>query len=138
MPGNCTLTLKCRATIDFDSQQKFVLFQTLLEPNISDILFINESYENLKKGKTPHVYVTITNPSNKDIVINKGDILGTLHSVSATIPVIYNKEINVNKISQESESNPSEKWQPVVELPELTEEQRKKVNDVLRNQCEVF
>ena len=29
-------------------------------------------------------------------------------------------------------------FQPIVDLPDLTEDQRKKVHDVLRNQCEVF
>ena len=84
------------------------------------------------KGKTPHIF--IANPSNKNIVIiNKGDILGTLHNVSATIPIIYKKEININQISQETELNSSEKWQPIVDLADLTKEQRKKVHDVLRN-----
>ena len=34
--------------------------------------------------------------------------------------------------------DPSEKWQPIKDLTDLTEEQRRKVHDVLRNQCEVF
>ena len=138
VPKRTTVPLKCKGNIKFDSKQKSVLFQPLLEPNISDILNINESYENLSKGKTPHLFITIANPSNKDIVINEGEILGTLHNVSATIPVTYKTEINVNKISQETELNPSEKWQPIVDLPYLTEEQRKKVHVVLRNQCEIF
>ena len=138
VPGNSTLRVNCRGNIEFDSKEKSVLFQPLLEPNISDILNVNESYKNLSKGKTPHIFKTIAYPSNKDIVINKEDILGTSHNVSATIPVIYKKETNVNKISQETVLNPSEKWQPIVDLPDLTEEQRKIVHDVLRNQCEVF
>ena len=138
VPKGTIVPLKCKGNIKFDSKQKSVLFQPLLEPNISDILNIHESYENLSKGKTPHLFITIANPSNKDIVINKREILGTLHNVSATTPVTYKTEINVNKISQETELNPSEKWQPIVDLPYLTEEQRKKVHVVLRNQCEVF
>ena len=134
VPGNGTVRVKCRGNIEFNSRQKSVLFQPLLEPNIRDILNINESYENLSKGKTPHIFITVANSTNKDIVINKGDILGTLHSVSVTIPVIYKKEININKISQETQVE----WQPIVDLPDLTEEQRKKVHDVLKNQCEVF
>ena len=98
VPGNITLRAKCRGNIEFDSKQKSVLFQPLLEPNISDILNINESYKNL--SKTPHIFITIANASNKDIKINKEDILGTLHNISATIPVIYKKETNVNQISQ--------------------------------------
>ena len=137
VPGNRTLRVQCRGNTEFDSKQKSVLFQPLLEPNISDILNNNESHENLSKGKTPHIFITIANLSNRDIAINKGDILGTLHNVSSTIPVIYKKEINFNQISQETELKPSEKWQPIVDLPDLTEEQRKKVH-VLRNQCEVF
>ena len=114
------------------------MFQPLLEKNISDILIINESYKNLSKSETLHIFITIANPSNKDIVTNKGDILGTLHNFSATIPVIYKKEINVNQISQETELNPGEKWKPIVDLPDLPREQRKKVHDALRNQCEVL
>ena len=114
------------------------MFQPILETNISDILNINKSYKNLSKGKTPHIFITILNPYNKDIIKNKGDILGTLHNVSATISVIYKKETNVNKISQGTELNTSVKWQPIVDLADLTEEQRKKVHDVLRTQCEVF
>ena len=114
------------------------MFQPILETNISDILNINKSYKNLSKGKTPHIFITIANPYNKDIIKNKGDILGTLHNVSATIPVIYKKETNVNKISQGTELNTSVKWQPIVDLADLTEEQRKKLHDVLRTQCEVF
>ena len=83
------IRVKCRGNIELDSKQKSVLFQPLIEPNISDILNINKLYENLSKGKTPHILITIANPSNKDIIMNKGDILGTLHNVLATIPVIY-------------------------------------------------
>ena len=48
--GNCTLRVKCKGNIEFDSKQNSDLFQPLLEPNVSDILNINESYENLSKG----------------------------------------------------------------------------------------
>ena len=78
--GNSTLRVKCRGNVEFDSKQKYVLFQPLLKPDISDILNINETCENLSKGKTPNIFITIANPSNKDIVINKTDILGTLHN----------------------------------------------------------
>ena len=83
VPGNSTLRVKCRGNIEFDSKQKSVLIQPLLEPNISDILSINESYKNLNKGKASLIFITIANPPNKDIAINKGDIFGTLHNVSA-------------------------------------------------------
>ena len=89
------------------------MFQPLLEPNISDVLNINKLYKKLSKSKTPHIFITIANPSNKDIFINKGDILVQL----------FIKEINVNNINQEAELNPSEKWQPIVYLRDLTKEQ---------------
>ena len=109
VPGNSALRVKCRRNIDFDSKQEPVLFQPLLEPNISDILNINKSYENFNKRKTPHIFITITNPSNKDSVINKGDILGTLHNVSATIPVIHKKRPTLIRLVRRQELNPSEK-----------------------------
>ena len=89
--GNSTLRVKCRGNIEFDSKQKSVLFQPLLGPNISDILNINKSYKNLSTGKTPHIFMTFANPCNKGIVTKKEYILGTLHKISTTIPVIYKK-----------------------------------------------
>ena len=97
-PGNSTLRVKYRGNIEFDSIQKSVLFQPLLERNVSDILNINESFENLSKDKTPHIFITMANPSNKDIAINKGDILVTLHNVSATIPVICKKILTLIRL----------------------------------------
>ena len=64
VPGNSTLWLKCRRKIEFDSKQKSALFQPLLEPNISDILNINELYQNWSEGKTPHIFISIANPCN--------------------------------------------------------------------------
>ena len=49
VPGNNTIRVKCRGNIEFDSKQKSVLFQPLLEPDISDNFNINELHKNLSK-----------------------------------------------------------------------------------------
>ena len=75
VPKGTIVPVKCKGNIKFDSKQKSVLFQPLLEPNINDVLNINKLYKKLSESKTPHIFITIANPSNKDILINKGDIL---------------------------------------------------------------
>ena len=63
--------------------------------------------------------------------------LGTLHNVSAVIPLPISNDIQINEISQEV-TNENGKWQPETELPALTEEQRARVRKLLFEQCEVF
>ena len=85
-------------------------------------------YKKLSESKTPHIFTTIANPSNKDILINKGDIL---------VQLFIKKRSMLIRLAR-WQLNPSEKWQPIVYLRDLTKEQRKKVYGVLRNQCKVF
>ena len=55
-PGNSTLRVKYRGNIEFDSIQKSVLFQPLLERNVSDILNINESFDSPQNTPYFHNY----------------------------------------------------------------------------------
>lgn len=129
--------VKCKANVEFEAKEKSLIFQPLVEPQVDEALEIKESYEVLKKGRTPHVFILISNLSDRDIVLRRGDVLGTLHNVSAVIPLPISKDIKVNEISQEAPKE-NEKWQPEIDLPDLTEEQQGKVKKVLFDQCEAF
>ena len=129
--------VKCKANVEFEAKEKSLIFQPLVEPQVDEALEIKESYEVLKKGRTKHVFILISNPSDRDIVLRRGDVLGTLHNVSAVIPLPIPTDIQVNEISQEV-TNENEKWQPKIDLPDLTEEQQARVKKLLYEQCEAF
>ena len=135
--SNSFVRVKCKANVEFEAKAKSLIFQPLLEPEVDEALEIKESYEVLKKGRTPHVFILIFNPSNRDIVLRRGDVLRTLHNVSAVIRLPISKDIQINEISQEV-TNENGKWQPETELPDLTEEQQARVKKLLFEQCKVF
>ena len=83
------------------SSNSFLRVKCNVEPEVDEALKIKESYEVLKKGRTPHVFILISNPSNRYIVLRRGDVLGTLHNVSVVIPLPISNDIQINEISQE-------------------------------------
>ena len=129
--------VNCKANVEFEAKEKSLISQPLVEPEVDEALEIKKSYEVLKKGRTPHVFTLISNPSKRDIFLRRGDVLGTLHNVSAVVPLPISKDIQINEISQEV-TNENGRWQPETELPELTEEQQARVKKLLFEQCEVF
>ena len=135
--SNSFVRVKCNANVKFEAKEKSLIFRPLVEPEVGEALEIKESYEVLKKGSTPHVFILISNPSNRDIVLRRGDVLGTLHNVSAVISFPISKDVQINEISQEV-TNQNGKWQPETELPDLTEEQQARVKKLLFEQYEVF
>ena len=78
-----------------------VIFQPLIVSQVDETLEFQESYKTNRKRRSPHVYIYVTNPSNRKIVLKRGDILGTLHNISAVIPIPISKGIDIDKVSQE-------------------------------------
>ena len=72
IPSNSIVKVKCKAKIEFGAEEKSVIFQPLTEPQVNETLEFKESYETIRKGRSPHVYIYITNPSNRKIVLKRG------------------------------------------------------------------
>ena len=70
--SNSIVKVKCKANIEFGTEEKSVIFQPLIEPQVNENLEFKESYETIRKGRSPHVYIYITNPSNRKIVLKRG------------------------------------------------------------------
>ena len=99
--SNSIVKVKCKANIEFETEVKSVIFQPLIDPQVDETLEFKESYETIRNGRSPHVHTYITNPSSRKIVLKRGDILGTLHNISAVIPIPIIKGLDIHEISQE-------------------------------------
>ena len=85
--------VKCKTNIEFKNEEKSIIFKPLIHPQVDKTLEFKESYE------TPHISIYIKNPSSRKIVLKWGDILGTLHDISAVIPIPVSKDIDIHEIS---------------------------------------
>ena len=101
IPSNRIVKVKCKTNIEFETEEKSVIFQSLIDLQVNKTLEFKESYMTIRRRRTLHVSIYITNPSNRKIVLNRGDILGTLHDISALIPIQISKNIDIHEISQE-------------------------------------
>ena len=123
IPGNRIVKVKCKGNIEFETKEMSVIFQPLIDPQVDETLEFRESYKTIRKWRTPHVFLYITNPSNCKVVLKRGYILGNLHNISAAIPIPISKDTDIHEIGPEVHTE-KENWQPEVELPDLTKEQQ--------------
>ena len=88
IPSGCHVRLKCRVKAHSDEKEQTVYFAPLLSPDgCEDRLICNETVSKLRLGHTNHVVVDVMNLSAETKVLSKGEVLGSVHSVSSVMPM---------------------------------------------------
>ena len=128
-----------------DGNEQTVYFAPRL--SIDDENFeILETVTKLRRGKTNYVYVEVLNQSKEEKVLPKGYMVGSIHSVSAVVPMLGSKwrgepeEVEVGAVNEESQVETDERddWVPPVDLSHLDAVQQEKVMKVLMKNRDVF
>jgi len=91
IPANSLYKVKCKTRIPVEQKERSVMFSPNLECNLDNDLVIHESLVHVKKGRTPYIYISVINPSNHPIVIAKRTVIGSVHDISAIIPLTNNQ-----------------------------------------------
>ena len=168
VPAFSKVNLKCKVKGDVKGQSRSIICTPSLNETWDNELIMAEFVGELRRGKTPFMIVEIRNPTGVDKVIKKGVVLGDVCSLSAVIPMgIFDSKSAVNQVSEVNEeegqkSNSQEKyetkpklgsnqvqnevisnlknesWMPNVDLSHLEESQRKIVEKLLLEECDVF
>ena len=140
--------VKCKVKLGFiDKNTLPVVFQPDL--NLHTEFQLTESLANIKRGRTTYIKIPITNPTSHDICINSKSQLGSLHRISAVIPLptysntdhpsaSADNQFNVDVNAVKTEVKNVDTWLPPVKLDHLSEEQKAKVESVLREEVDVF
>ena len=87
VPAGRRIQVKCRVKAACDDTEQTVYFSPRLAESDEELTF-SETVCTLKRGQTNHVFVDVMNLTNKERVLTKGTIIGTVHSVSAVIPMV--------------------------------------------------
>ena len=69
IPSNSIVKVNCKKNFEFETKEKSVIFQPLIDSQADKILEFRKSYETTRKRKTPHVSIYITNLSSRKIVL---------------------------------------------------------------------
>ena len=144
IPPKSFVRIKCKVKGDVKGVDVKFLCS---EPCVADWdgdLVVTESLGELKRGRTPHVNIELRNTSQKNKYIPKNMLVGEISAISSVLPLkLFNpdpcngteEKVGVMKVESDVKCD---KWQPCAKLDHLSEEERKEVEAVLFEECEVF
>ena len=78
--------IKCRVKAQSNGKEQTVYFEPVLSPDDEQLLF-SETVCKLRRGHTNYVVVDVINKSSSDKWVKKGEVLGSIHTVSAVTPM---------------------------------------------------
>ena len=144
VPAGHRRQIKCVVKERCEDDEQTVYFQPKLSINDDDLEFL-ETITTLKRGRTNHVYVEVLNKSGVEKVLNKGSVIGSIHSVSAVIPMVKSQwgekkvaKTVVGSVVASPDEGTEDDWVPPADLSHLDEEQRDMVMKVLVEEKDVF
>ena len=147
VPAGSKVRMRCRVKAQANSEEQTVLFTPKIREGDDELQF-NECVSKLKRGKTNYVYVDAINESRVDKVVSKGSMIGSVHSVSAVIPMMRSVEVKPQKPKQkatvnavdtgDAEEEVAAEWMPEFDLTHLDEDQKKLMTDMLKEVKGVF
>ena len=152
IPSATMCTVKCKVKIPINGVSQSVLYSPMFAENEDEHLCTSAGVYLIKRGETQYVNVEVMNPTNKDIVLKKGEKLGELCSIVAAVPLVVDENenseenvkvsaTNIQKIDENSDiSQKFEKEEcfSKLDLSHLTEEQKLLVQDLLWEEKDIF
>ena len=149
VPAGMKVQIRCRVKATSEGEEQTVYFAPRVEESDDDLTFL-ETVTKLRRGRTNYMVVEVLNQSTKDKELGKGTVIGSIHSVSAVIPMVKQFETGarqgsdggmtevgaeVNKVGVGADGETAEvKWN----LSHLDEEKRKLMEEVLLEQKNMF
>ena len=141
IPGGMKKSIKCRIKVPVNGEEQIVHFRPLLMEDGSDEVIFLETVETLKRGHTNYIYVEVLNPTSQEKLLEKGKILGSVHEVSAVIPMVK-FQAGITCVSDqikdeekmESEDGKKFRW----DLSHLNDTQKELLEKVLHEEEDIF
>ena len=94
IPAGRRIQMRCRVKANGNDKEQTVYFSPIVTPSDEDLTF-SETVSQLRRGRTNYVTVDVMNLTNVDKELHKGRVIGSMHGVSAVIPMT--KLINAEK-----------------------------------------
>ena len=138
VPAGHRIQVKCRVKTQGDDQM--VYFSPILPQGDNDITF-SDTVSKLKRGCTNYVVVDVLNTTSRDQVLSKGTVVGSVHSVSAIIPMMKmvdtsKRGVDVGCVQEGKSVSKTDgiKW----DISHLDGKQQEMIEKVLLEEKEVF
>ena len=147
IPPKSSARIRCRVRGDVKGLDLLFLCSEPCVADWDENLVVSESLGELVRGKTPHVNIELRNFSKKEKYISKNMLVGEISAVSSVLPLkLFNsspvdENVGVGKVEASDNVPKAEgepKWQPKANLDHLPEDQRREIEQLLFEECDVF
>jgi len=96
VPAGHRVQVKCRVKAESSDKEQAVYFAPVVEDDENELIF-SETISKLKLGRTNHIIVDVMNLSTVDRVVSKGKVVGSVHGVSAVLPMTKMADVERRK-----------------------------------------
>ena len=96
VPAGRKMRVRCRVKAVGNDEEQTVYFQPKLADSDNEVT-VTETVCTLRRGRTNYVHFDVLNETRKDRVLGRGTVMGSVHSVSAVIPMIRSGGSNLVK-----------------------------------------
>ena len=146
IPPKSSARIRCRVKGDVKGVDMMFICSEPCVSDWDDDLIVSESLGELVRGRTPHVNIELRNSSCKEIYIQKNMLVGEICAVNAVLPLkLFNSDpfdtsgkVEVLNVEASAGVTPEAKWQPQAKLDHLPPDQRKEIEELLYEECDVF
>ena len=152
VPAGRRMQMRCRVKAESNDKEQTVYFSPILTASDEDLTF-SETVSQLRRGRTNYVTVDVMNLTSVDKELHKGRVIGSMHRVSAVIPMmkLFNTEkkenqktanigaVDIGAVDVGDNEEEDAGWNVGdVDLSHLSEEQQEILREVLLEEKEVF
>ena len=99
VPAGRKVRIRCRVKVPGNGCDETVYFQPRLGDEDEELSF-TDSVCRLKYGRTNYVYLDVMNLTRRDRVLPKGEVIGSVHSVGAVIPMVKFSDVEKVKVQK--------------------------------------
>ncbi len=143
VPKHTSVQVECRVQTSAPKEERVLLFEPDVNPTWPKGLEFCETLVKLRRQASPHVIVTVQNPTDHDIMLNGKTIIGTVHPVQAVYPAAALetprcKSVSNSQITNGITQNPESTWDPPLDLSHLSESRKQMVQQMLREEAASF
>ena len=152
IPAGTRVQVKCRVKAQSNDKEETVYFSPIITESDEDLTF-SETVSKLRRGRTNYVMIDVMNLTAVEKRLTKGRVVGSVHGVSAVIPMMKMVAANTGRKEQVAdvgcvteatglnagEAEEKGAWDvSKADLSHLTEEQQRTLRAVLEEEKEMF
>ncbi len=143
VPKNTSVQVECRVQSHRPKEDILLMFEPDVNPQWTEGLEFCETIVTLQKHTSPHIIVSVQNPTDHDLMLVGKTVIGRVQPVQSVYPTAAFENhglhsLRISKIKTEASHTSETTWVPPVNLSHLSEPEKQIVQQMLKEKAASF